>query len=323
VEVVAVGEGDVGRLGGLLADVYAAHTPLGARHVFADAATACAAVAGAAKHGPAFAAVADNEVVGFFVAPLPAALGPSSARLGIGHHVARPSASREGYRRLYEAASSELISAGVTYHSLPLLTDHADAAAAFFELEFGLDQIDGLLSVPSHLSASIPDGTRAANGDDVDRVLELVIELQQFHSRPPMFQPALLDVAATRRGIEHGVDDDRSLVVVVEEDGDLVAAAQVGPSSAYRDAVDIGMNVVTESYRGRGVGSRVLQHILVWASSRGYRYCSVGWTSSNPISDPFYRSRGFLPVRYRLHRRIAQQVLWANDRVDYRRFNRR
>ena len=264
-----------------------------------------------------------HEVVGFFVAPLPAVLGPSSARLGVGYHVVRRSAAREGYRLLYEAASRELIAAGVTYHSVPVLVDHTEATAALVELEFGFDQIDGFMSVPRDLPADIPDGSRAATRDDVDRVVELAIELQQFHARAPMFQPALLDVAATRRGVEHGLRDDTSLVVVVEEDGDVVAAAQVGPSSAYFDTVDIGMNVVTERHRNRGVGSRVLRLILGWASSHDFRYCSVGWTSSNPISDPFYRSRGFVPVRYRLHRRIAQEVLWANDKIDYQRFNRR
>lgn len=54
-----------------------------------------------------------------------------------------------------------------------------------------------------------------------------------------------------------------------------------------------------------------------------YGYCAVGWTSSNLISDAFYRSRGFTPVRLRLHRRIDSRISWANDSLDDRNFGHR
>jgi ribosomal protein S18 acetylase RimI-like enzyme len=60
----------------------------------------------------------------------------------------------------------------------------------------------------------------------------------------------------------------------------------------------------------------MLDVLVRWAADRGYRYCTVGWTSSNPISDAFYRSRGFTPIRYRLHRRIDPRVAWANEGPD-------
>lgn len=39
------------------------------------------------------------------------------------------------------------------------------------------------------------------------------------------------------------------------------------------------------------------------SAARGCHYCTVGGTSSNLISDAFYRSRGFTPVRLRLRRK--------------------
>jgi len=91
---------------------------------------------------------------------------------------------------------------------------------------------------------------------------------------------------------------------VVEADEGLVGMAQAEPARAYLDTVDIGMNMIAEGARSRGLGTAMLQSVLGWAGSRKYQYCTVGWTSSNLISDAFYRSRGFTPVRYRLRRRI-------------------
>jgi hypothetical protein len=46
----------------------------------------------------------------------------------------------------------------------------------------------------------------------------------------------------------------------------------------------------------------MLDALCRWAAQCGYGYCTVGWTLSNLVSDAFYRSRGFTPIRYRLRR---------------------
>jgi ribosomal protein S18 acetylase RimI-like enzyme len=98
--------------------------------------------------------------------------------------------------------------------------------------------------------------------------------------------------------------------------------AQAEPDRAYLAAFDIGMNVVTAEAREEGIGTAVLDFLLRWGSEAGYRYCTVGWTSSNLASDSFYRSRGFLPTRYRVHRRVDARVAWANEHFDYTPFRR-
>lgn len=139
-----------------------------------------------------------------------------------------------------------------------------------------------------------------------------------------MFQAALgFDVAGMRRGVEAALLDDRSIVVVVEGADRLMGMAQAGPARTYLDTVDIGMNIVTDGARSEGLGTAMLRYLLEWAASKRYRYCAVGWTSSNLISDAFYRSRGFRPVRFRLHRRVDPRISWANDTLDDSNFGHR
>lgn len=307
----------------LLADGYRRLRIAGARHVLADEATARAAVEAAVADGPGLVAVDGSDVIGFMVVPLPPRPGTTTARLGMTHHAARPEDARLIYRGLYEAVADAVVKLGCTYHSLPIPVEHDAAVAAFFELEFGVDQIDGILQIPEHVGQATSDGSvRPAEPADVDSIVELAIELAKYHARSPMFQVALLDVRSIRQGVEQSLSQPRSAVVVAESEGRVVAMAQAEPDRAFLDAFDIGMNVVTVEARGSGIGTSMLDFLVRWGSDAGYRYCTVGWTSSNLDSDAFYRSRGFSPTRYRLHRRIDTRVAWANEHFDYTAFRR-
>lgn len=270
---------------------------------------------------PGVVAIAGSSVVGFMIASLPDTPGPTTARLSAAHHAARPAYARPVYRRLYEATANRLVAAGCTYHSLPMPVGATEAVVAFFELGFGVDQIKGAVAVGDYVrSSSGSDGVRAASAADVDQVLALAIELTKFHSRTPMFQAAILDVPSIRRSVERAIEDDASTVLVMDDGARLLAMMSAEPDRAYAESVVIGMNVVTESARCAGVGTALLDALIGWAAETGYRHCTVGWTSSNLISDAFYRSRGFVPIRYRLHRRIDPRVAWANDALDYTPF---
>ena len=300
-EVVTAASQHLDVMAELLRSCHADHAPLGAVHRFGDPDAARAAVAAAFAVAPGHVALDGGRVAGYLLTP--------SGYLGVAHHATAPPVTRRAYRALYEAAAADLVADGVLHHSMPLRIDQADAVQALFELEFGVDQIDGI-RVVSERSTTTSDGAgtaaRFATSDDLDGVVDLAAELQRFHTGAPMFQPAdTFGADAVRRGAAAALDDDRSTVVVVDGDEGLIAMAQAGPSSAYLDTFDIGMNVVTDGARRRGVGTAVLDALLRWGASRRYRFASVGWTSANLVSDAFYRSRGFTPVRYRLHRRIA------------------
>lgn len=323
-KIVALASEHVESAAELLADLHVAVGTGAPASTLAERDVARRAVVSAIDSGPGVAALQGSAVVGYMVAPLPNVPGPGGSRLRPAHHAARPDQARLAYRQMYEAIARQLVAAGCTYHSLPIATSWPEALNTFFELEFGVDQIKGSVAI-----AKVPDAppradsVRAAAGSDLDGLLQLAIELQKFHSRAPMFQAALLDVPGIRQALIGAIASDDATVLVATEGDRIVAMMQAEPDGGYADAAQIGMNIVTETARSAGLGTAMLDVLLRWAADRGYSHCTVGWTSSNPTSDAFYRSRGFTPLRNRLHRRIDPRVAWANDSLDYSAFRLR
>ena len=304
----------------ILAAMHQAVEAVGPTSVLDGTTAAQAALEAAFGAGPGVVAVDRGEVVGYMLMPLPNVPGPGDSRLRPVHHAARSSV-RDAYRQMYAAVASRAVRAGCTYHSVPIAASASGVLQTFFELEFGVDQVKGALSIREVPERDARGGaTRDAVPTDIDGLIDLSIELQKFHARAPIFHPALLPVPAIREDLLRSMSDPTSKVLVVDEGARVLGMMQAQPDGAYRESVVIGMNVVTEDARGRGLGTAMLNALLSWARDRGYRFCTVGWSSSNLTSDAFYRSRGFAPLRYRLHRRVDSRVAWANESLDYGEF---
>lgn len=303
----------------LLSSIYAAADSDLPRAVLSDPKVAEEGLAASIGKGLGVVVTDGPTLLGFMIAPLPNAPGPSSTRLRPMHHAAISADARRIYRRMYEAISGPLVAAGCTNHSLPVLAAPPALLSAFVELEFAIGQIKGIRAVPSDASPAGDPRVRVANADDVDAVVDLAIDLTKYHSRAPMFHPALFDISV-RDGVRRALDDDQSVVLVVEDGGHLIAMMEADPEASYGGTVAIGMNFVAEAARSAGLGTAMLDSLFAWAASHGYTHCSVNWASANLVSDAFYRSRGFVPLRFRLERRVDPRVSWANESLDYRSF---
>jgi ribosomal protein S18 acetylase RimI-like enzyme len=296
----------------------------GPRYKLSDIATARAVIVEAVQSGPAVVALEDSVVVGFMIAPLPTVPGTGGgSRITVMHHAASPPVARDAYRRMYEQIAGALVAAGCFEHSILVSSSQPTVLEALFELEFGINQIKGTRTLSGNVEPHPSETIRTAHSDDLDRLVDLWIELAKFHSRSPMLAPALVDVPRARATLAQHITaaDD---VLLVAYDGDaIVGMIQAQPDRLYVAATTIGLNLVTEDARSAGVGTTMLNALCASAASAGADYCAVGWDSANLVSDAFYRARGFRPVRYELHRSIDPRVAWANDDLDYRQFTLR
>ena len=324
VRVERFDEGHLDAAATLLAESLGMHAQdTGLPYTFTDSASARTAIADALQTGPGVVALDDSVVVGFMIGPLPKVPGSGDSRIKIVHHATSAPVARDAYRRMYERVARDLVGAGCFEHVVLVSTGQPAALAALFELRFGVDQIKGVRPLVGTPDIE-PGGEtiRRAELGDLDRLVELSIELAQFHARSPMLTPALLDVASIGPSLTQHITAGSEVVLVACNGERVIGMIQAQPDGLYANTATIGLNIVTEHARSDGVGTTMLNALCGWASDAGFERCAVSWDSANLISDAFYRARGFTPARYDLRRNVDPRVAWANDHLDYGQFKR-
>ncbi|MEV0696521.1 GNAT family N-acetyltransferase [Saccharopolyspora sp. NPDC050389] len=286
----------------------------------ADADAARRLVAEWQGDGPAVAAVAQGELVGFMAASAPAFPGHQLARIRLQQHASVPEGKREIYRRLYGALSEQLTAVGAFEHSVMVAAAHQPVITCLFELGFGIDQVKGIRQA-APIGAAGTTEVREAGAEDLSELLDLTVELQRFHAAPPILRPALLDLRAIRDDLRTSLVDPDRVVLVAAEHERLIGMIQAGRDNRFPDTATIGLAVVTAGARSGGVGTALLSGVLGWASRCGFRSCGTEWSSANLVSDAFWRDHGFSPARYTLTRLIDARVAWAHTRLSYRYFS--
>ena len=207
---------------------------------------------------------------------------------------------------LYAALSGQLVGDGVLVHEANVLAGDEGAVTSFARLGFGIDQVKGFR--PAAPAAWDPR-VRRALPEDIPRLVELAEEVQEFHAGPPMWRPPEPGVSQMvergyRRAIEDGPAGLHLLVVAGIPGGRLAGVMQAAPDGQFTGAVTIGLAGVTQRFRSTGVGTALLNAVTDWSAGLGFARCGAGWTSANPVSDRFWRSRGLVPQAYRMSRVI-------------------
>ncbi len=318
IELVPMSSALVNDAAKLLSATWQEPHPTGCRAVVSDVAVAEQRVE-AALANPSVAAVHNGRLIGYLAAPPPRPPGQAVA-IKAAMHATEPRQRRDIYRRLYAQLAGDLTKIGGFTHTIAVNSSDRTTVDTWFELGFGIDQVRGVQ--PLRRSEGATKGStgihvREARADDLDEMTDLAIEVTRFHAESPMLRPALSDHGFTRGQFVTAMESVWSLVVVADLGYRLGGFFQVNPDSHFVDTATIGIAGVASGDRHQGVGTAIVDFALDWASTSGYRFCAVEWTSPNLTSDRFWRGRGFEPLQYKLTRRIDPRVAWAHSGISY------
>ena len=158
---------------------------------------------------------------------------------------------------------------------------------------------------------------RAATMDDYSAICQLFHELDDHHVRirPDVFQhfngpPRRRDV------ITRLVDDRQGEIFLAEVGKEIVALATVHVKDCpdapmFRPCKIAVMDnlVVSQDYRGAGVGKKLLDRVAKWAESRNIPSINISVWIENESGMSFFAANGFKPMCQRMELRLDSEGL--------------
>lgn len=116
---------------------------------------------------------------------------------------------------------------------------------------------------------------------------------------------------------------DGATVVVLEEDGEVVGTARMGPNRPGRgDHVGTAAFMVSSVARGHGVGRRLAEYVVAWHRDQGFeaiQFNAVVETNYNAVA--LWQSLGFEVIgtvprafRSRTHGHVGMHIMWLDLR---------
>ena len=112
-----------------------------------------------------------------------------------------------------------------------------------------------------------------------------------------------------RPGFEAAVEDPDHLVLMVVTDGDRVVGGLMA-DFARPGVAHLGM-LILESWRGRGVGSALMEECISWSRDHGAHKITLGVWPHNGRAVALYKKFGFVSEgRLARHYRRASGELW-------------
>ena len=129
---------------------------------------------------------------------------------------------------------------------------------------------------------------RPAREQDLDAIVELFVEVaaegRWIGTEPPV------DRDRRRRRLAETLDQDHEVVLVAEAGGRIIG--QLGMDLAGYGVADLGM-LVSEGWRGRGVGSALLRAGIEWARGAGAHKVALQVWPHNAAALALYEKFGF------------------------------
>lgn len=156
------------------------------------------------------------------------------------------------------------------------------------------------------------DMIRRAINNDIDRLNDLLYQVQQLHAdgRPDIFKSGAKKYT-TEELSAIIADDDTPIFVYVEDEvlmGYAFCIYQVTQDSTQlheRKVLYIDDLCVDAQYRRRHIGEKLYHHVVQTAKDNGCDSVTLNVWSVNPSAEQFYRKMGMEPLKTYMETRLT------------------
>jgi GNAT superfamily N-acetyltransferase len=223
---------------------------------------------------------------------------------------------------MYAEVGAEWVRSGFFSHGAHIMAGDTAARDALVNLGFGHKMVAGMRRVadPPPPSGGAAVEVREAGRAEEHDIHRLEMELDYYHSRPPMFMPVDSETEPGARSLQKTLFDNPGAVIYLAyEDGRAIGMTSL-MSSTFLSAclkpdklIYLYQGIVSESARSGGAGEALLRAALSWAAARGFEYCALHYHAANPTGGAFWRKHGFGAIQYAMQRHVDDRVAWARD----------
>ncbi len=274
-----------------------------------------------AGQAPGVAAMREGQLAGFLLGMvLPEFRGKRGAYSPEWANAARAEDSREIYREMYAHLSARWVADKCFTHVITLLAHDRETIDAWHWLGFGLTAIDAIRDLTPVQGTSADIQVHRAGLEDIEQAMVLSQALQRHLATAPIF--LVPEETLEKEFHEQWLANSDNVLWLAYRGGEVVACMGLEPSNPtacyiIRDerTTSITSAFTTESERGKGIGTALLNHSLDWARTVGYQRCAVDFEPQN-ISAARFWLRHFQPVCYSLIRHVDERIACAHEKRD-------
>jgi GNAT superfamily N-acetyltransferase len=259
---------------------------------------------------------AQNSLPNRYGAPRAGAIGMDS------HAVADDCDTLAVYMEMYASLGAEWVRHGFFTHTASVLATDRAAHDAFVTMGFGRRVVVGVRPVdpvpPAPEDADV--FIRPATGDDAEAVHLLELELDYWHSHPPMFMPVDPETNEPAWQFMQGImSNPANIIWLGLQEDETVGMISLLPDGFIQGTlkteglVYLYQGIVNFDARGGRIGEALLSKALAWCKENGYTHCGLHYFSGNPVGGPFWRKHGFEAAQYGMQRIVDDRIAWARD----------
>lgn len=234
-----------------------------------------------------------------------------------------PTQSLDLFRDLYAQLGTLWVRNGFFDHFVQAFAEQA-WLEPWLKLGFAYEQAHALHDLENfgccHSPRNLDLVIRQATGADRRLVQSFSKLIPQAHAGSPVWGVALPeDLSEINEGYGELLDEQGTSIWLA-----FLGERPVG-IHVYRTWKDGGTDLLipngatrltvastVEDARGLGVSGSLLAVGLEDARSKGFRFCETDWRVTHLLSSRHWPRRGFVPVAYRLVRKVDQRIVWAN-----------
>ncbi len=153
---------------------------------------------------------------------------------------------------------------------------------------------------------------RKAQNKDVDRINELLYQVQKVHSdkRPDIFQSGKKKYDSKQ--ISEIINNENTPVFVAVDDNDTVLGyafcifetVENHPSLTTRQTLYIDDLCVDEKLRGKKIGTKLYEYVLQFAKENGCNNITLNVWCLNESAMKFYEKCGLTPLKITMEQKL-------------------